>query len=284
MKIDIKLDIKDKRNFEAIDYLLINEKHEALKWFLEQNEYKNVTNYIEKHLLSLTALYMCIDNDSAKCLSLLLRHFDKLYDSVVLNGDYRLLMRRCLLLKAANCLKELLNLKSILITPIELELSIYEGEPESVNYLIKKYFEQNTVLKLPERVIKACIYAKKLEYLQNLLEKTSELCCENNNNKIEQIEIIDWPIVEIKQIYNLEFMKKKKKFGKINFESLYQDFNKNNILHYAVENEDEKIALLILKTNICLTTIRLEDKANCLILATKVFHLLFVNYKKARNA
>ena len=220
---------------------------------------------------------MCIDNDSNKCLGILLKHFASDIEAKVLDKqhDWLTLVRRCLLMNSGKCLKKIMKTKIDIekfLTPIEIELAVYFASPEIVQDVIKCYYK-NIALndrKLSERVIKACIYGKNMEYLTHLIDITKN-CAIEYDEIISTVEIKDWFKDEINNaIYNFDYMKKRKEYRKVDFVALYKQYNDNNMLQYAIEQEDEKIAAIIMKSNVNFWTKRKSDQATCLILATKV--------------
>lgn len=263
VKVGAKLDVKDKRGFEAVDYLMINGLSEAFKYFLVQQEFPALKEYVRKHLVSLRALYMCIDNDSEECLELLLNRFESEFSKEVLK-DWMCLVRRCLLVNSNKCLKVMLKLKDLEMSPVELELAVYFADKEIVHDMIRRYYDKNN--KLEENVIKACIYKKNIDYIEMLLSITKS-CAKESEEWIAESGTIDY---STDQIYNLDYLKGRKQYTAVPFKKLHQDFSDNNILQYAIERKEEKIALALLQTNVNLRTRRRTDGATCLVLATKV--------------
>ena len=215
---------------------------------------------------------MCIDNDSDDCLKLLIEHFHDIYDKEVLKeGNWILLVQRCLMLNSNKCLREILKTKKIEFTSIEMELAVYFADKNIVLDIFQKHYENILIddRKLEENVIKACIYKKNLEYIQCLLDITK--VCAKEHEKVISKSIMKNYLTT--QIYNFEYLKGKKDYAKIPFTKIYEDFNDNNILQYAIENSQENIAIVLLETNVNLNTVRESDKATALILATRVTSL-----------
>jgi len=246
---------------------MVNNLPEAFVYFIEQKEFPEFQAYTRHHLITLRAIHMCIDNDAAECLELLLSHYDEELEKKVVRGDeWRYLIQRCLLVSSNRCLKVIFKLKDLKLTPIEVELAVYFSDKEVVQDIIRRYYAMDD--RLHENIVKACIYKKNIEYIEELMKVTKN-CAKESEEWIAQSEVKDY---SVNPIYNLNYMKQKKKYTIIPFNKIYQEYNDNNILQYAIERKEERIALLILQTNINLFTSRRTDKATSLILAVKVIY------------
>ncbi len=186
------------------------------------------------------------------------------------------------MLNSVKCLQKLLaTTAKVELTAIELELAVYfVKDPQIMAELLVKYYKgtQPEAKRLEERVVKACIFTGKADYIKLLLGITKK-CAVESAETIAAVEVKDWLKTELYETYNLDYLKGTKQYPQIPFAALYTEFNNNNILHYGIEKHDETLVALILQSDVNLQTKRKTDFATCLVLATKVCFPVFSHFQ-----
>ncbi len=272
---------KDQRGMEPFDYLLMNSGQKSISdghiaillYLLTQKEHPEALKHMAERMGTIKGLLFCIDNDAEEPLRLLLTHFaDKFKTEVAGAYDYRFLLRRCLFLNSSRCLTTILSVKPDMeITPVELELAVYFANEEIVKDLITRFYERLPIAerKLEERVVKACVHKKAEAHLRHMLD-FSKSCRYEFADSVAQIEAKDWGKEELAEIFSLDVIKDKRKLDLPNFVDMYAQYNDQNILQLAIDQDSESLASLLMQTDVSLWTNRKSDGATCLILATKV--------------
>lgn len=270
----------DKRGFEPCDLILIyNEEHILRYLFEDLGENFKLAEYCKNHFVTSKSLFICIDNNSAECLEILLKKYKiDTYNKKLQIINYEKMLERCIIFKSLNCLKILLNLippAQCKITLQILEISIfYITEITDFEFVLGEFIKNMPNSKiLYENLLKSCIFYNKLEFTLLILSKFSICSCENKlNNFYDNFYQINF--AEIAEIYNIKMLKKRIPiFEKYNPEKLSKFAQNNNILHFAIEFDfsHEIIGKIISQTDVNLFSQRPLDFCTCLIIAAKVF-------------
>eukprot|EP01022_Parablepharisma_sp_SALTPOND_P017151 TRINITY_DN2678_c0_g1_i1.p1 TRINITY_DN2678_c0_g1~~TRINITY_DN2678_c0_g1_i1.p1 ORF type:complete len:416 (+),score=44.49 TRINITY_DN2678_c0_g1_i1:472-1719(+) len=269
-----ELEGKDGRGFEAFDLILVYDEVNVLKHLLEKVQYPNVLRYARKHFTTMKSLKICIDNNSALCMCILLEAYKEDFANTVKGWDE--LVKRCVVFNSFQCLQVLTQK----VLPAELELAVYFSDKDVFEYLLEKYYkEQVGDYRIEERILKACIVNDKKEYALMMLKYSKTCQCESKEGVINS-DTFSWSLQEIGEIYNMKMLKKRRPMLTVpDFTNLASIYTSNNILHLAIEYGVNEVTQEILETDVNLNTRRRTDQATPLILATKVTPLVTGNRK-----
>ncbi len=246
-------------------------------------KHKNVAWYVDRHYPTMKSIYMCIDCDSPESLALLFeRYRPQLVASVI--HDWRELLHRGIYFSAKGALEVLLKESPEKITPAELELAVHYCDLRTFRCLLgwlargtsttEKTAAAPGSMKIPERVIKACIQCKKPDFVAAVLDFCSrEFVSESQDGTINGDCFPQARNIPPETIYNIQMMKKKlPRPAPVDFASLHKLYASHTVLHLAIESglAPELTERIISGTDISLKTARPDDQATPLILATKV--------------
>ena len=257
---------KDVNNFEAFDYLLIYNQVKVLDHIY--SNYPAVVQHLKDLFVTLKALEICIDNDSAEVMEKLVKRHEKEYVELVEGYSERLVFR-CIAFNSLKSLKILEGICKYKVNSHQLELAVYYSNKELFEYLVNKYYKENNC-KLEERTLKASIYMKKIDYAMLLLNNSKECKCEYKEGVIEDT-VFDWSVKSMGRFHNIKMIKRQIPFlSDVNLNNFSLVYSTNSILHLAIETDSQEFILKVLETNINLRTKRRTDNATPLIIATKV--------------
>ncbi len=277
--IDVKLSIRDNRDFDAFDMVLLYNEHEVLHYLLTDTHHLHAVAYIRQRFAMLRSLILCIDNDSVQCFEELLKYFEGCQELLQQQENCRLLLRRCIVFNSAKSLRVLLpHISNVNVTPCELELATYYSHADIFQTLLHEHYKEKDKEKdcesgqktLDERVFKACIWKQRADCIEQLLAMSKTFKHECQAGCINDASLA-WSPNEIKEIYHIRMLKHKQPFlEKIDLAPLNALYSTHNVLHLALEGGSEVVCEMVLKTNVSLLTQRKVDLATPLILATKV--------------
>lgn len=266
LRTDVVLEEKDVNGFEAVDYVLIYNQVKVLESIYEN--YPSMLEYLRKHLITLKVLEICIDNNSAEVMELLVKKYREEYIELV-EKHCEGLAFRCI---AFNSLKTLQILEGICkhkVSANELELAVYYSDEELFKHLVDKYYKESE-RKIQERALKVSIHMKKIDYAFYMLKHSKECRCEHVEEVINS-DAFDWSIKNLGRVNNIRMIKKRMpSLADRKVKEYSELYSASSIVHMAIESGSQELALKVLETDASLKTKRKTDNATPLIAATKV--------------